>query len=112
MPPVPVTSSMHELKFKVSRTRFALTPIAFVACALLHAGGARAQAQPATPAAVPLKPSPALRPDIPAAMRDQLPTFVTGDRISGRTDLETVIEGDAQLRRGDTVIRADRIEYY
>jgi LPS-assembly protein len=37
---------------------------------------------------------------------------VSGDRLSGRTDLETVIDGNAELRRGDTVIRADRLEYY
>ena len=53
-----------------------------------------------------------LREDIPEPVRRQLPTFVTGDRISGRTDLETVVEGDAEMRRGDTIIRADRLEYY
>ena len=42
----------------------------------------------------------------------QLPTFVSGDRVTGRPDLETVIEGNAQLRRGGTLIRADRLEYY
>ncbi len=42
----------------------------------------------------------------------QLPAYVSGDRISGRADLETVIEGNAQLRRGGTLIRADRLEYY
>ena len=43
---------------------------------------------------------------------DQGPTFVFGDRISGRPDLETVIEGNAELRRGATSMRADHIEYY
>ena len=28
------------------------------------------------------------------------------------TDLDTVIEGRAELRRGDIVIRADRLEYF
>ena len=41
-----------------------------------------------------------------------LPTFVFGDRISGRTDLETIIDGNAEIRRGKNAIRADRIEYY
>ncbi|MBI5278984.1 MAG: LPS-assembly protein LptD [Burkholderiales bacterium] len=59
-----------------------------------------------------LKPSPKLREDIPAATRGQLPTFVSGDRLSGRTDLETRIEGNAELRRGDTVLRADKLEYF
>ena len=35
-----------------------------------------------------------------------------GDRLSGRPDLETVIDGNAEVRRGATSIRADRIEYY
>jgi LPS-assembly protein len=100
---------MVDFKPKPLRARFALTPVALVACMLLHAGAARAQ--PAEPPLV-LKPSPMLREDIPAAAREQLPTYVSGDRVSGRTDVETVIEGQAQLRRGATVIRADRLEYY
>ncbi|MCY7317221.1 MAG: LPS-assembly protein LptD [Ramlibacter sp.] len=60
----------------------------------------------------PLKASPQLREDIPAAARDSLPTFISGERASGRTDLETVVEGAAELRRGDMVIRSDRLEYY
>ena len=98
---------MH-LKSKAFRARFCLTPVALVACALLHAGAARAQAQPP----LPLKPSPMLGEQIPQPDRARLPTYLSGQRVFGRTDLETVIEGDAQLRRGDTVIRADRLEYY
>ena len=41
-----------------------------------------------------------------------VPTFVLGDRITGRPEIETVIEGKAELRRSGTVLRADRIEYY
>ncbi|MDP3761139.1 MAG: LPS-assembly protein LptD [Ramlibacter sp.] len=95
------------MKHKALRARFALTPIALVVGALLYGGVARAQEAP-----LQLKPSPALREDIPGATREQLPTYMSGDRAFGRTDLETVIEGGAQLRRGDTVIRADRLEYY
>jgi LPS-assembly protein len=99
---------MH-LKSKAIRARFALTPVALVvACVVLHTGAAFAQAQP-PPA---LQPSPVLREDIPEAARERLPTYLSGERAFGRTDLETVIEGQAQLRRGDTVIRADRLEYY
>jgi LPS-assembly protein len=67
-------------------------------------------AQPGEPAPR-LKPSPLLREDIPQSARDQLPMFVEGDRISGQTDITTVIEGGASLRKGDTVIRADKLEY-
>jgi len=98
---------MPSMKHKALRARFALTPTALVVCALLYNGVCHAQEAPLV-----LKPSPALREDIPGATRDQLPTYMSGDRAFGRTDLETVIEGDAQLRRGDTVIRADRLEYY
>jgi LPS-assembly protein len=90
------------------------TPVALVAWALVH--GAAAFAQAPEPAAgdepMLLKPSGLLQEKPPEAVRDQLPTFISGERTSGRPDLETVIEGDAQLRRGDTVLRADRIEYY
>ena len=98
---------IYDLKPKGFRTRFALTPVALVACTLLYAGAARGQAQEP----LVLKPSPSLREDIPEAARQQLPTHLSGQRVFGRTDLETVIEGDAQLRRGSTVIRADRLEY-
>jgi LPS-assembly protein len=93
---------------KAIRARFPLTPLALVASALLHTGAAHSQAQPP----LVLKPSPLLREDIPGPVRDQLPTYLSGDRVSGRTDVQTVIEGGAELRRGDTVIRADRLEYY
>jgi len=98
---------IYDLKPKGFCARFALTPVALVACTLLYAGTARGQAQPP----LVLKPSTSLREDIPAAAREQLPTYLSGQRVFGRTDLETVIEGDAQLRRGATVIRADRLEY-
>ncbi|WP_395686779.1 LPS-assembly protein LptD [Caenimonas koreensis] len=78
-----------------------------VAVALLHGPSARAQDEPA----LSLKPAPALREDIPAAERSQLPTFLSGDKVRGTTDIETVIEGQAQLRRGSTVIHADKLEY-
>jgi LPS-assembly protein len=61
------------------RSRFALTPVALVACALLHPMMARAQTMPGEPA-LQLKPSPMLREDIPAPTREALPTYVSGDR--------------------------------
>ncbi len=58
-----------------------------------------------------LKSSPQLQEGISPTTRALLPTFVSGDNLAGRQDMETTIEGHAMLRRGDTVIRADRIEY-
>lgn len=98
---------MHHLTARARAARFALSPIALVAASLLPATGAQAQ----EPSPV-LRPSPQLREDIPAEVRPQLPTFVEGDRIQGVTDVQATVEGDAQLRRGDTVIRADRLEYH
>ena len=88
------------------------------ALGLLAAGAGRAQAPAALPpeaaAAAPLalKASPMLAETVPKAPGDEGPTFVSGDKVSGRPDLETVVEGNAELRRGATSLRADRIEYY
>ena len=102
---------MPHLKPKALRARFPLVPAALAAVALIH-GSAHAQAQGVADAPLQLRASPMLREDIPPAARTQQPTFVDGDTIRGTPDLETVVEGHAQLRRGDTVIRADRLEYY
>ncbi|MES2509051.1 MAG: LPS-assembly protein LptD [Pseudomonadota bacterium] len=57
-----------------------------------------------------LKMTPMLAEKPPEGESNVPPTFVFGDNITGRPDLETVIEGNAELRRGPTAIRADRIE--
>ena len=59
-----------------------------------------------------LKSTPMLAETPPEDPASTPPTFVFGDRISGRTDLETIIDGNAEVRRGKNAIRADRIEYY
>ncbi|HEX2545773.1 MAG TPA: LPS assembly protein LptD, partial [Ramlibacter sp.] len=98
---------MHHRRNKASRARFALTPVALVTASLLQTL-AMAQTDEPSPR---LRPSTQLREEIPRETRPQLPTFVEGDRIHGRTDLETTVEGNAEMRRGDTVIRARRLEY-
>jgi len=106
-----------------SRPFYVLTPVAHAASrlAMLASLGLAAagpgHAQALAGAAVPpppltLQSSPRLAEDVSNAPEDQGPTFVIGDKISGRPDLETVIEGNAELRRGTTSMRADRIEYY
>lgn len=65
-----------------------------------------------TEGALKLKSSAKLAEEASNAPEDQGPTFVFGDRVSGRPDLDTLIDGNAELRRGTTSIRADRIEYY
>ena len=100
---------MHHPRNKASIARFALSPVAMVAAALLQP--LAVQGQQAPEPSPRLRGSPVLREDIAPDVRSQLPTFVEGDRIQGRTDIETSIEGNAMLRRGDTVIRARRLEY-
>jgi LPS-assembly protein len=58
-----------------------------------------------------LRPSPLLQEKIPHEVRNNLPAFVRGDRIEGQADVNAIIEGHAEVRRGDTVIHADRLEY-
>ena len=58
-----------------------------------------------------LKATPSLSEEPTTAQRREAPVFLRGNRVSGRTDLETVIEGNAELRKSDSVIRADRLEY-
>ena len=85
----------------------------FVACALAHGFVAQAQGpRELADEALGLKSSPRLEEGIGQSTRSAQPTFLFGERTTGRTDLETILEGDAILRRGDTVIRADRLEYY
>ncbi len=65
-----------------------------------------------TESALKLRPTSKLAEEVSSDPQDRGPTFIFGDRVSGRPDLETVIDGNAELRRGSTSIRADRIEYY
>jgi len=111
---------MHALTRTAPRARFPLSPVALVAFALLHGGAAHAQGTAgaqgsanaqAEPPLV-LKTTPSLAEAIPADARRGVPTFVSGDTVRGTPDVDTVIEGNAVLRRGDTVIRADRLDYY
>lgn len=40
------------------------------------------------------------------------PTFARGETITGRASRETTIEGGAEIRRGGTVVRGDRLTLY
>lgn len=95
---------------RTSRVRSPLTPLALAALAAVHGGSWAQSPQPSSP--VDLKSTPLLRESVPGDVRRQQPSFVFGDRITGRPDLDTAIEGRAELRRGDTVIRADRLDYW
>ncbi len=83
-----------------------------LALAWLVPAGCWAQANDAAaePALV-LRSSPRLAENFPPRLRQELPTFISGDRLSGRPDLDAEIDGHASLRRGDLSLRADRLYY-
>ena len=99
-----------------SHFSFSLSPVAYAVsrltlCILL--GLVAAESRAAEPVdALPLKSVPMLAEEVPGTSENRGPTFVSGTRVSGRPDLETIVEGHAELRRGATVLRADRIEYF
>ncbi|MBS0509244.1 MAG: LPS-assembly protein LptD [Proteobacteria bacterium] len=77
---------------------------------LAQAGDGDAPPQPDQPAPV-LRTSPRLQETLPPEVRPQLPVFVRGDHVTGQPDIRAIIDGNAELRRGDTVIRADHMDY-
>ena len=110
---VPVPASL-ALRLSVRQVRVALAlclGVPFWALAQTAAPDAAGVAPPESAALRPLRATPLLRETIDPAVRGQLPVFVRGQRLEGQVDVYTAIEGDAELRRGDTVIRADRLQY-
>lgn len=65
----------------------------------------------ATSDALQLKESTSLQEVLDPSTRAQLPSYVSGQTISGRTDLDTTVQGSALLRKGDMLIRADHLDY-
>ena len=72
-------------------------------------------AEPAADAALraapPLRGSQLLQESFPESVRKQQPIYIKGDTMSGQPDLNASVEGDAELRRGATMIRAKRLDY-
>lgn len=58
-----------------------------------------------------LKPSTQLQETLDPALRNQLPSYIKAEQVSGQADIQSTLEGGAELRRGDTVLRADRMQY-
>ncbi|MEO6292820.1 MAG: LPS-assembly protein LptD [Burkholderiaceae bacterium] len=105
-------TSMHA---KVCRPmanmlQWRLTPLAIAVFSLAYSELGLAQSVSPTDSAV-LKMSPLLQEAIPPTVLKAPLTFVYGDSISGRPDIDTKVEGHAELRRAGTVIRADKLEY-
>ena len=106
---------MRDLSFRLPAQRFALTKLVVLVGLACAGGPVRAQAPASgasTPAVdgLPLKSTLVLDEQLPQ-QTSELPVFLEGDRLSGRPDLEAVVEGNVVFRKAGTVIRADRLEY-
>jgi LPS-assembly protein len=44
--------------------------------------------------------------------REQLPTFISANQISGRNDAEVVAEGNVELRKRNSILESDRLTYW
>jgi LPS-assembly protein len=117
----PVHRPMHALKCDLrarpNGNRHLMSSLAIAASLLTVGRIGLAQTvvlplQVGTAESLMLKPTGRLEEALPAVEPGNLPVFVTGDRMTGRPDLESVIEGNVELRKAGTVIRADRIEYF
>jgi LPS-assembly protein len=83
--------------------------VLLVAFACVHG---QVWAQDAVPEAMlPLQASNKLQDAITPTQREQAPTFLFGERMSGHANQETVVEGQAEMRKPGTVVHADRLEY-
>ena len=74
-------------------------------------GQISAQAQTATGAPLVLRPSSLLQEGLSSETRKQLPTYLQSDTLSERTNQQTVLEGQVVLRRGELLLKADKIDY-
>ena len=69
------------------------------------------QAQAQSAALLGQRSSPSLREKISPEQRANSPTLIEADAIGGTPDIEVHLQGQATMRRADTFIRADRIDY-
>jgi LPS-assembly protein len=65
----------------------------------------------AQPTFAQLKISTMLGERVPPSVSKQTPVFIFGDALTSRPDLEVVIDGHAELRKNQTVIKAGRMEF-
>ncbi len=97
---------MHNLTRRACQACSGSGRVVFLALAALHATTPGAQE-----VALQLRSSLMLAPQIAPGARRALPTFVLGESLFGSPDRDLVVQGRAELRRGDLVIKADRMAY-
>lgn len=83
-----------------------MVPVAAAVLGGLTALGAQAQSD-----GIALRPSLRLQENLPPDAQKGASAFVSGQRIEGKTGGVTTVEGEAEVRRHDMVIRADRLTY-
>ena len=93
---------LSDLTPGLNQTLWAATALV---CTVAPWGSAVAQS------GVQLKSSPLLQDKLSPGQAKSAPVFLQADRITGRPDLDTVLEGSAVLRKAGTVIQADRLTY-
>lgn len=103
--------SFREHLVSQPRSFTKLHPVALLVCAAWGSGAWAQEAPEASGSGLQLQPSLLLNEAISPVQRDAAPVFLQGEKLTGRTDLETQIEGNASLRKAGTTIRADRLEY-
>lgn len=91
-------------------SRLVLRPLALLACVLWPGSGVLAQPAQAWPP-LQLRISPLLQERIQQEQRDGAPVFLSARSMAVRPDLELELNGEVELRRADTVLRADRLAY-
>ena len=80
-----------------------------LAAALMVAGVALAQDESD---GLSLQATPKLQEVLTPVLRAERPQFISGEHISSQNQLLTEVDGHAELRHADTVLRADHFEYF
>jgi len=109
---------MRKLSSRAPGHPFVLSKLVVLVGLACAAGALRAQTpvpesgpRQSTDDALQLKSSGLLEEQLLPEQTTKTPIFMQGDRMSGRPDLETVVEGNVVMRKAGTVIKADRLEY-
>jgi len=84
--------------------------LSWLAMAMLN-GAAHVSAQTASTPALVLKPSSLLQESMTQETRKQLPTFLQSNQLNEQSNQHTVLEGQVVLRRGEILLKADRVDY-
>jgi LPS-assembly protein len=108
--PLSFTHPPASVTLRPSRRALAFGPV-YGAVWCLLSGGAWAQSEAPQAMVLILRASPMLQERITDAERSRSPVFIEGQTLTGRPDMDVVIQGQARLRRSGLAVQAERIEY-